>query len=152
MSTFEDHRLGLARPSIAFFPWKLNHQSKTRFCPGEWATWQLLSKLLCLLFVHVMCNLYMALYRLVSFICTSRMHAVYTFVKILCRLTRAYRLTVTHWVLAMQMLVRLLIPVPGQARLCKEHAKNWEINFSFVIHVNLEHAWAEHYPVTLNKL
>ena len=26
---------------------------------------------------------------------------------------------------------------------------NWNINVSFVIHVNFDHAWAEHYPVTL---
>ena len=28
--------------------------------------------------------------------------------------------------------------------------KNWDINVSFIIHVNVDHAWAEHYPVTLN--
>ena len=28
--------------------------------------------------------------------------------------------------------------------------KNWNITVSFIIHVNFDHAWAEHYPVTLN--
>ena len=28
--------------------------------------------------------------------------------------------------------------------------KNWNINISFSIHVNFDHAWAGHYPVTLN--
>ena len=27
--------------------------------------------------------------------------------------------------------------------------KNWNITASFIIHVNFDHAWAEHYPVTL---
>ena len=27
--------------------------------------------------------------------------------------------------------------------------KNWNITISFIIHVNFDHAWAEHYPVTL---
>ena len=26
---------------------------------------------------------------------------------------------------------------------------NWNINVSFAIHVNFDHAWAEHYPITL---
>ena len=30
--------------------------------------------------------------------------------------------------------------------------KNWDINVSFVIHMNFDHAWAEHYPVTLTSL
>ena len=28
---------------------------------------------------------------------------------------------------------------------------NWNINVSFVIHVNFDHAWAEHYSVTLTQ-
>ena len=28
--------------------------------------------------------------------------------------------------------------------------KNWNITVSFIIHVNFDHAWAEHYPVTLS--
>ena len=28
--------------------------------------------------------------------------------------------------------------------------KNWNITVSSIIHVNFDHAWAEHYPVTLN--
>ena len=27
--------------------------------------------------------------------------------------------------------------------------KNWNITVSFIIHVNFDHAWVEHYPVTL---
>ena len=27
--------------------------------------------------------------------------------------------------------------------------KNWNITVSFIIHVNFDHAWAKHYPVTL---
>ena len=27
--------------------------------------------------------------------------------------------------------------------------KNWNIIVSFIIHMNFDHAWAEHYPVTL---
>jgi hypothetical protein len=27
---------------------------------------------------------------------------------------------------------------------------NWNINFSYIIIANFDHAWAEHYPVTLN--
>ena len=30
--------------------------------------------------------------------------------------------------------------------------KNWNITVSFIIHVNLDHAWAEHYPVTLSSI
>ena len=30
--------------------------------------------------------------------------------------------------------------------------KNWNITVSFIIHVNFDHAWAEHYPVTLIRL
>ena len=37
--------------------------------------------------------------------------------------------------------------------LCLDYAKNvdknWNITVSFIIHVNFDHAWAEHYPVTL---
>ena len=29
--------------------------------------------------------------------------------------------------------------------------KNWNITFSFIIIVNFDHVWAEHYPVTLNN-
>ena len=28
--------------------------------------------------------------------------------------------------------------------------KNWNITVSFIIHMNFDHAWAEHYPVTLS--
>ena len=31
----------------------------------------------------------------------------------------------------------------------KNMDKNSSINISFIIHVNFDHAWAEHYPVTL---
>ena len=38
--------------------------------------------------------------------------------------------------------------------LCLDCAKNvdrnWNITASFIIHVNFDHAWTEHYPVTLN--
>ena len=27
--------------------------------------------------------------------------------------------------------------------------KNWNITVSFIIHMNFDHAWVEHYPVTL---
>ena len=27
--------------------------------------------------------------------------------------------------------------------------KNWDISVLFIIHVNFDHVWAEHYPVTL---
>ena len=30
--------------------------------------------------------------------------------------------------------------------------KNLNIKLSFIIHVNFDHAWAEHYPVTLRGL
>ena len=30
--------------------------------------------------------------------------------------------------------------------------KNWNITASFIIHVNFDYAWAEHYPVTLRSL
>ena len=30
--------------------------------------------------------------------------------------------------------------------------KNWNITVSFIIHEDFDHAWAEHYPVTLNYL
>ena len=37
--------------------------------------------------------------------------------------------------------------------LCLDCAKNvdksWNITVSFIIHVNFDHAWAEHYPVTI---
>ena len=29
--------------------------------------------------------------------------------------------------------------------------KNWNINILFIIHVNFDHEWAEHHPVTLKK-
>ena len=38
--------------------------------------------------------------------------------------------------------------LPGP-RLYKNVDKNWNINVSFIIHVNFDHAWVEHYPVTL---
>ena len=31
----------------------------------------------------------------------------------------------------------------------KNMDKNWNITVSFIIHVNFDHTWAEHYPVTL---
>ena len=41
------------------------------------------------------------------------------------------------------------LPVP---RLYTKNVdKNWNINISFIIHVNFDHAWAEHSPVTLNR-
>ena len=30
--------------------------------------------------------------------------------------------------------------------------KNWNITVLFIIHVNIDRAWAEHYPVTLSGL
>ena len=39
--------------------------------------------------------------------------------------------------------------------LCLDCAKNldinWNITVSFIIHVNFDHAWVEHYTVTLTK-
>ena len=29
--------------------------------------------------------------------------------------------------------------------------KNWNITVSFIIHVNFDHAWVEHYPVSLSE-
>ena len=29
--------------------------------------------------------------------------------------------------------------------------KNWNITVSFIIHMNFDHAWAEHYPVSLKS-
>ena len=34
----------------------------------------------------------------------------------------------------------------------KNMHKNWNINVSFIIHVNFDCAWAEHYPITLRHL
>ena len=31
----------------------------------------------------------------------------------------------------------------------KNMDKNWNTTVSFIIHVNFDHAWAEHYPITL---
>jgi hypothetical protein len=31
----------------------------------------------------------------------------------------------------------------------KNMDNNWNINVSLIIHANFDHAWAEHYPVTL---
>ena len=41
------------------------------------------------------------------------------------------------------------LPVP---RLYKEHGQTlgYKFNVSFIIHVNFDHAWAEHYSITLN--
>ena len=64
-------------------------------------------------------------------------------------LTRAYRLIVAsqlfgfvvHWG-----------DVGKATYLCLDCTKsmhiNWNISVSFVIHVNFDHAWMEHYPVT----
>ena len=30
--------------------------------------------------------------------------------------------------------------------------KNWSMTISFIIYVNFDHVWAEHYPVTLSQL
>ena len=38
----------------------------------------------------------------------------------------------------------LLVP-----RVYKECGQNWDINVSFIIHVNFDYVWVEHYPVTL---
>ena len=33
---------------------------------------------------------------------------------------------------------------------CSENVdKNWNITISYIIHVNFDHVWAEHYPITL---
>ena len=47
----------------------------------------------------------------------------------------------------------------GQARatyLCldcaKNEDKNWNITVSFIIYVNFDHVWAEHYPVSLSEI
>ena len=38
------------------------------------------------------------------------------------------------------------------AWLCKERGQKLEYNFLFIIHVNFDHVWVEHYdPVTLTK-
>ena len=67
-----------------------------------------------------------------------------------CILTRACRPTVVGL---------LFVFVVNRARvrratyLCLDSTKNvdnsWDINVSFIIHVNFDHAWVEHYPVTL---
>ena len=36
-------------------------------------------------------------------------------------------------------------------RLEQTDFKNWNIIVSLIIHMNFDHAWAEHYPVTLTK-
>ena len=66
-------------------------------------------------------------------------------------LARACRLTVTS------LLFVFVVHGAGIWRatsLCldctKNVDKNWNINVSFIIHVNFDHAWAGHYPVTLN--
>ena len=59
--------------------------------------------------------------------------------------TRAYRLTlasllffVLHWA-----------DLRRATYLCLGCTKKTNIYIAFVIHVNFDHAWAEHYPVTL---
>ena len=38
----------------------------------------------------------------------------------------------------------------GELLTCAKNVdKNWNITVSFIIHVNFDHAWAEHYPVIL---
>ena len=72
-------------------------------------------------------------------------------------LTRACRLTVT----VASLLFVLVVHRAGVRRatytyLCldctKNVDKNWSINILFIIHVNFDHAWAEHYPITLIKV
>ena len=65
-------------------------------------------------------------------------------------LTHACRLTVVG------LLFIFVVHGAGVRRaayLCLDYAKNvdknWAITVSFIIHVNFDHAWAEHYPVTL---
>ena len=65
-------------------------------------------------------------------------------------LTRACRLTVAG------LLFVFVINGAGIRRatyLCLDYTKNvdknWNLNVSFSVHVNFDHAWAEHYPVTL---
>ena len=67
-------------------------------------------------------------------------------------LTRACRLTVASLVFI------FVVHGAGVWRatyLCldctKNVDKNWNINVLFIIHVNFDCAWAEHYPVTLIK-
>ena len=65
-------------------------------------------------------------------------------------LTHVYRLTVAS------LLFVFIVHGAGVRRatyLCldctKNVDKNWNISISLIIHVNFDHAWAEHYPVTL---
>ena len=67
-----------------------------------------------------------------------------------CNLTRACRPTVAG------LLFIFVVNRAGVRRatyLCldstKNVDKNWDINVSFIIHVNFDHTWVEHYPVTL---
>ena len=73
----------------------------------------------------------------------------------LCRiaiLTRAYRLTVAS---SLFVFVVHWADVRRATYLCpdctKTMHKSWNVNVLFVIHVNFDHMWAEHYPVTLIK-
>ena len=66
-------------------------------------------------------------------------------------ITRVCRLTVTS------LLFVFVVHGAGVWRatyLCldctKNVDKNWNINVSFIIHVNFDHAWAGHYPITLS--
>ena len=65
-------------------------------------------------------------------------------------LTRACRLTVVG------LLFIIVVNGAGIRRatyLCLDYTKNvdknWKLNVSFSVHVNFDHAWVEHYPVTL---
>ena len=66
------------------------------------------------------------------------------------KLTRACRLTVAG---LRFVFVNHGAGIRRATYLCLDCAKNvyknWNITVAFIIHVNLDHAWAEHYPVTL---
>ena len=63
-------------------------------------------------------------------------------------LTCAYRLTVAGLLFVLWSMGK------AATYLCLDSTrkvdKNWNINVSFIIHVNFDHARAEHYPIALN--
>ena len=100
-------------------------------------------------------TLNLALQRLVSysFIRISLHTGCFSLQKLMQKieiLTRAWRRTVAG------LLIVFVVNGAGVRRatyLCLDSTmnvnKNWDINVSFIIHVNFDHVWAEHYPVTL---
>ena len=68
----------------------------------------------------------------------------------IAKLTRACRQTVAG---LLSVFVDHGAAIRRATYLCLDCAKNmdknWNITVLFIIHVNFDHAWAEHYPVTL---